>query len=295
MLVNKIYESIGNTPLVKLEDNIYAKVEGRNPGGSIKDRVALEMILAAEKDGALKPGGTIIEPTSGNTGIGLSFVGVQRGYKAIIIMPNNMSKERIKLMESLGATVVLTPSEFGMQGSIDMAKDMALEIENSWMPDQFNNKANVSAHFKTTAPEIFKDLPDVDILVCGIGTGGTITGISKFLKMKREVYTVGVEPLSSPIITKNEKGKHEIQGIGAGFIPSILDMDLVDEMICVSDKEAIEASKDIMKKYGIFVGISSGAAYKAALLIKEKFPNKKIVIVFPDSAEKYLSTSLFED
>lgn len=295
MLVKKLYEAIGNTPLVELEENLYAKVEGKNPSGSIKDRVALEMILAAERDGDLKPGGTIIEPTSGNTGIGLCSIAVQRGYKAIIVMPNNMSRERIKLMEALGASVVLTPKEFGMQGAIDMAQDMKLEIENSWIPDQFNNKANVTAHFKNTGPEIYKDLPDADILVCGIGTGGTITGISKYLKMKCDIYTVGVEPLSSPFLTKREKGAHKIQGIGAGFKPSILDMDLVDEVIAVSDDDAIESAKLIMKKYGILVGISSGAAYYAALKLQKKNPNKKIVMIFPDGCEKYMSTELFEE
>lgn len=295
MLVKKMYEAIGNTPLVEIEDNLYAKVEGKNPTGSIKDRVALEMILAAEREGLLLPGGTIIEPTSGNTGIGLCSVAIQRGYKAIICMPNNMSMERIKLMKALGADVVLTPSEFGMQGSIDMANDMKLEIENSFIPAQFDNKANVSAHFKTTGPEIYNDLPNVDVLVCGIGTGGTITGISKYLKMKREIYTVGVEPLSSPFLTQNKKGAHQIQGIGAGFKPSILDMDYIDEIITVSDNDAINGAKNIMKKYGIPAGISSGAAYIAALQIKNKMPDKNIVVIFPDGCEKYMSTKLFEE
>lgn len=295
MLVKKMYEAIGNTPLVEIEDNLYAKVEGKNPTGSIKDRVALEMILAAEREGLLLPGGTIIEPTSGNTGIGLCSIAVQRGYKAIICMPNNMSQERIKLMKALGADVVLTPSEFGMQGSIDMANDMKFEIENSYIPAQFDNKANVSAHFKTTGPEIFKDLPEVDVLVCGIGTGGTITGISKYLKMKRDLYTVGVEPLSSPFLTQNKKGAHQIQGIGAGFKPSILDTDYIDEIITISDDDAINGAKQIMKKYGIPAGISSGAAYMAALQIKNKMPDKKIVVIFPDGCEKYMSTRLFED
>ena len=295
MILEKMYEGIGNTPLVKLNENLYAKVEGKNPSGSIKDRVALEMILQAEKEGLLKEGSTIIEPTSGNTGIGLCAVAVQRGYNAIICMPNNMSKERIKLMEALGATVVLTPKELGMQGSIDMAKDMSLEIKDSFIPSQFDNKANVSAHFKTTGPEIYKDLSDVDVLVCGIGTGGTITGVSKYLKMKKDVYVVGVEPLSSPFLTKHEKGPHKIEGIGAGFMPQILDMDYVDEVITVSDEDAITYGKEIMKKYGIFAGISSGAAYKAALDVQKRMENKKIVVIFPDGCEKYMSTKLFED
>lgn len=295
MLIKKMYEAIGNTPLLQLQQHLYAKIEGKNPTGSIKDRVALEMILQAEKEGLLKPGGTIIEPTSGNTGIGLCAIAVQRGYKAIICMPNNMSKERIKLMEALGGTVILTPSEFGMKGSIDMAKDMALEIENSFIPSQFDNKANVSAHFKTTAVEIYNDLKDVDVIVCGIGTGGTITGVSKYLKMKKQIYTVGIEPKSSPFLTENKKGIHKIQGIGAGFKPSILDMDLVDEVITISDEEAINGAKEVMKKYGVSAGISSGACYAGALKIMQKMPNKNIVAIFPDGCEKYMSSELFED
>lgn len=295
MKVFKGYETIGNTPLVQLEENLYAKVEGKNPTGSIKDRAALEIILTAEAEGKLLPGGTIIEPTSGNMGIALCAIAVQRGYSAIICMPNNMSKERIKLMEALGASVVLTPKEFGMQGSIDMAKDMSLEIKNSFIPSQFENKANVTAHFKTTGPEIYRDLPEVDCVVCGIGTGGTITGVSKYLKMKKDIISIGVEPASSPILTQNKKGPHKIQGIGAGFKPDILDMDYIDEVITIEDDEAILSARTIMKKYGIFVGISSGAAYAAALKVKEKYPNKKIVAVFPDGCEKYISTDLFED
>lgn len=295
MLIKKIYESIGNTPLVELEKHLYAKVEGKNPSGSIKDRVALEMVLQAERDGKLKPGGTIIEPTSGNTGIGLCAVAAQRGYQAIICMPNNMSRERIKLMEALGGSVVLTPKEFGMQGSIDMAKDMSLEIENSFIPSQFENKANVSAHFKTTGPEIWNDLPEVDVVVCGIGTGGTITGVAKYLKMKREVYVVGVEPSGSPFLTKHISGSHQIEGIGAGFQPAILDMDYIDEIVTISDDEALAGAKTIMRNYGIFAGISSGAAYMAAVRLLEKMKNKNIVAIFPDGCEKYMSTRLFEE
>ncbi len=295
MLIKKIYESIGNTPLVELEKHLYAKVEGKNPSGSIKDRVALEMVLQAERDGKLKPGGTIIEPTSGNTGIGLCAVAAQRGYQAIICMPNNMSRERIKLMEALGGSVVLTPKEFGMQGSIDMAKDMSLEIENSFIPSQFENKANVSAHFKTTGPEIWNDLPEVDVVVCGIGTGGTITGVAKYLKMKREVYVVGVEPSGSPFLTKHISGSHQIEGIGAGFQPAILDMDYIDEIVTISDDEALAGAKTIMRSYGIFAGISSGAAYMAAVRLLEKMKNKNIVAIFPDGCEKYMSTRLFEE
>ena len=237
----------------------------------------------------------LIEPTSGNTGIGLCAVAAQRGYQAIICMPNNMSRERIKLMEALGGSVVLTPKEFGMQGSIDMAKDMSLEIENSFIPSQFENKANVSAHFKTTGPEIWNDLPEVDVVVCGIGTGGTITGVAKYLKMKREVYVVGVEPSGSPFLTKHISGSHQIEGIGAGFQPAILDMDYIDEIVTISDDEALAGAKTIMRSYGIFAGISSGAAYMAAVRLLEKMKNKNIVAIFPDGCEKYMSTRLFEE
>lgn len=294
MLIKKIHECIGNTPLVELEENIFAKAEGMNPLGSIKDRVALEMILAAERDATLKPGGTIIEPTSGNTGIALAAIGKERGYKVIICMPNNMSAERIKIMEAYGADVILTPKEFGMQGSIDMANDMKLEIANSVVLDQFNNKACVTAHFKGTGPEIYNDLKDVDVFVSAIGTGGTITGCAKYLKMKRDVYVVGVEPKASAFLTKGEKGVHKIQGIGAGFKPNILDTDYIDEIIAVGDDEAISCAKLIMRTYGISVGISSGAAYYAALEMKRKMPNKKIVVIFPDDSSKYMTTELFE-
>lgn len=295
MIIKYNYEAIGNTSLVELDEFIFAKLEMKNPTGSVKDRVALEMILQAERENKIQPGGTIIEATSGNTGIGIASICKQKGYECIICMPNNCTKERIRLLEAYGATVVLTPKEFGMQGSIDMANDIQLEIKNSLVLDQFNNKACVSAHFKTTGPEILRDLSDVDVLVCGIGTGGTITGCAKYLKMKSDVYVVGVEPASSPVLSKGIKGTHEIFGIGAGFKPSILDMDYIDEIITVSDNDAYEYAKNIMKNFGISAGVSSGAAYKAALDIKSKMPNKKIVVIFPDGCDKYMSTKLFEE
>ncbi len=294
MQYEDILKTLGNTPIVELDKNIYAKLECKNPTGSSKDRAALFMIRQAEMEGKLVPGGTIIEPTSGNTGIALAYFSNLLGYNCIICMPNNVGVERINLIEKYGGSVILTPAEFGITGSIDMAKDMALEIENSFVPLQFENKANVTAHFKTTGPEILRDLPECDVVVCGIGTGGTITGIAKYLKMKSDVYIVGVEPSESPILTKNKKGSHGILGIGAGFKPNILDMDLIDEVLTVSTDDAYDTARDIMTRFNVSVGISSGAAYKAALKIKEKMPNKKIVVIFPDDSSKYISTKLFK-
>lgn len=294
MILNKIYESIGNTPIVKVSENLYLKVESFNPTGSVKDRLAYYLIQDGITKGLLKPNGTIIEPTSGNTGIALAALATVMGYKCIIVMPNNMSVERIKLIESYGAEVVLTPSEFGMQGSIDMARDMALEIENSYVPLQFDNKAGVTCHFKTTGPEIYNDLPDMNYFVCGIGTGGTITGVAKYLKMKTDVCVVGVEPKSSNVLSGGKKGPHKIQGIGAGFIPSILDLDLVDEIMAISNEEAIEKAKELALKYGISSGISGGACYAAMLKIANIHSDKKICGIIPDNALKYLSTELFK-
>lgn len=294
MILNKIYESIGNTPIVKVSENLYLKVESFNPTGSVKDRLAYYLIQDGITKGLLKPNGTIIEPTSGNTGIALAALATVMGYKCIIVMPNNMSVERIKLIESYGAEVVLTPSEFGMQGSIDMARDMALEIENSYVPLQFDNKAGVTCHFKTTGPEIYNDLPDINYFVCGIGTGGTITGVAKYLKMKTDVCVVGVEPKSSNVLSGGKKGPHKIQGIGAGFIPSILDLDLVDEIMAISNEEAIEKAKELALKYGISSGISGGACYAAMLKIANIHSDKKICGIIPDNALKYLSTELFK-
>ena len=289
MNLDILKEKIGNTPLVKIEDNLYVKIESGNPFGSIKDRVAMAMIEDGIAKGKIDEDTTIIEATSGNTGIALAGICKILGLRCIIVMPDNVSEERIDILFNLNADVILTPSKLGMQAALDMASDMALEIKKSYIPNQFENKACVTAHFKTTGPEIFNDLPEVDIVVAGIGTGGTITGISKYLKMKRDVHVVGVEPASSPYITEGKKGCHKIQGIGAGFIPSILDLDLVDEVFKVSDDDAIRSAISLEKKYHISAGISAGAAYYASCKLAKENPDKKIVFILPDDKTKYIS------
>lgn len=288
---NSISELIGSTPLLKLDNNIYAKLECFNPAGSIKDRAALYMIEDAEKSGRIKPGDTLIEPTSGNTGIGLAMVGISKGYNVIITMPDTMSAERIKLMEAYGARVILTDGSKGMAGAIEKAEELAKE-QGGLVVGQFTNPANAKAHYETTGPEIFEDTDGaVDILVSAIGTGGTISGIGKYLKeQKSSVKIVGVEPSSSPFLTKGEKGSHKIQGIGAGFKPEILDLSVVDEIITVSDKDAYESGRQLAKEKGVLVGISSGAAYSAAKKLAKENPDKTIVVIFPDSGSRYLST-----
>ena len=288
---NSISELIGSTPLLKLDNNIYAKLECFNPAGSIKDRAALYMIEDAEKSGRIKPCDTLIEPTSGNTGIGLAMVGISKGYNVIITMPDTMSAERIKLMEAYGARVILTDGSKGMAGAIEKAEELAKE-QGGLVVGQFTNPANAKAHYETTGPEIFEDTDGaVDILVSAIGTGGTISGIGKYLKeQKNSVRIVGVEPSSSPFLTKGEKGSHKIQGIGAGFKPEILDLSVVDEIITVSDKDAYESGRQLAKEKGVLVGISSGAAYSAAKKLAKENPDKTIVVIFPDSGSRYLST-----
>ena len=310
--MTKIYTSvdqlIGNTPLFKLNGfkkkydlvaDIYAKVEYFNATGSVKDRIARQMILDAEESGALKPGSTIIEPTSGNTGIGLSAVGTSRGYKVIIVMPDTMSVERIKLMKAYGAQLVLTEGAKGMKGAIDKADELHAEIPDSWIAGQFDNPSNWKAHYNTTGPEIEKALEGkVDILVAGVGTGGTITGTGKYLKEKNpDLKVVAVEPASSAVLSGNKSGPHKIQGIGAGFVPKVLDTDIYDEIIPVSNEDAFETGASIGKTEGILVGISSGAALYAALQLAKKEENrgKNIVVIFPDSADRYLSTGMFEE
>lgn len=310
--MTKIYTSvdqlIGNTPLFKLNGfkkkydlvaNIYAKVEYFNATGSVKDRIARQMILDAEESGALKPGSTIIEPTSGNTGIGLSAVGTSRGYKVIIVMPDTMSVERRKLMKAYGAQLVLTEGAKGMKGAIDKADELHAEIPDSWIAGQFDNPSNWKAHYNTTGPEIEEALEGkVDILVAGVGTGGTITGTGKYLKEKNpDLKVVAVEPASSAVLSGNKSGPHKIQGIGAGFVPKVLDTDIYDEIIPVSNEDAFETGASIGKTEGILVGISSGAALYAALQLAKKEENrgKNIVVIFPDSADRYLSTGMFEE
>lgn len=310
--MTEIYTSvdqlIGNTPLFKLSGfkkkydlaaDIYAKVEYFNATGSVKDRIARQMILDAEQSGTLKPGSTIIEPTSGNTGIGLSAVGTSRGYKVIIVMPDTMSVERRKLMKAYGAQLVLTEGAEGMKGAIAKADELHAEIPDSWIAGQFDNPSNWKAHYNTTGPEIEKALEGkVDILVAGVGTGGTITGTGKYLKEKKpDLKVVAVEPASSAVLSGNKSGPHKIQGIGAGFVPKVLDTDIYDEIIPVSNEDAFETGASIGKTEGILVGISSGAALYAALQLAKKEENrgKNIVVIFPDSADRYLSTGMFEE
>lgn len=302
-----IDELIGETPLLEVSDilgeriqaNVFAKLECFNPTGSAKDRAALQMILKAEEDGVLKKGSVIIEPTSGNTGIGIAAIGASKGYKVIIVMPNTMSEERIKLMQAYGAQVELTDGKMGMQGSVEKAMELAGKYENSFIPSQFNNLQNSLAHYRTTGPEIWKDTDGgVDIFVAGIGTGGTLSGAGRYLKEKSShVKVIGVEPLNSPLLTKGYAGSHTIQGIGANFIPEILDTDVYDEIIDISDEKSFEFARKMTREKGIAVGISSGAALCAAFEIANRFENKgkNIVVVLPDTGSRYLSTTLFSE
>lgn len=303
-IAKNITDLIGNTPLVYFEDDslglkakIALKLENFNPASSVKDRIALSMINDAETKGYLKPGGHIIEPTSGNTGIGLAMVASAKGYKLTIVMPVNMSIERIKLMEFYGANVVLTSATLGMAGSIERAYEIQQEIKGSIILNQFDNPANPEIHFETTGPEIWNDTDGkVDILVAGVGTGGTITGAAKFLKSQNsKVKAVVIEPKESPVISGGVKGVHEIQGIGAGFIPKNLDMSIVDEIRQVSSDDSFKTARMLAQK-GISVGISSGAALLGAIEVAklEENKDKLIVVVIPDDALKYLSTRLFE-
>ncbi len=310
--MSNIYTSadqlIGKTPLLELTNlekelnlpaKILAKLEYFNPAGSVKDRVALAMIDDAEASGKLKPGATIIEPTSGNTGIGLSAVAAARGYRIIIVMPDSMSVERRQLMKAYGAELVLTEGAKGMKGAIAKADELAQEIENSFIPGQFVNPANPKAHFETTGPEIWEDTDGaVDIFVAGVGTGGTVTGVGEYLKSKKPgVQIVAVEPASSPVLTKGVSGSHKIQGIGAGFVPDVLNTGVYNEVIPVENEDAFAAGKLIGKKEGVLVGISSGAALWAAIELAKRPENagKTIVALLPDTGDRYLSTPLFAD
>ncbi len=297
---------IGNTPLVELGNlknklglkaNIFAKLEFLNPAGSVKDRVALSMITDAEQKGLLQKGGTVIEATSGNTGIGLAAVCTAKGYNCIIVMPDSMSVERIKIIESFGAKVVLTEGKYGMSGAIEKAEEIKAQTENSIIAGQFYNPANPKAHFETTGPEIFTDLDGkIDMLVCGVGSGGTISGTGKYLKSKiADIKVIAVEPESSPVLTKGVSGAHKIQGIGANFVPENLDRDIYDTVLTVSDEDAFNYARLICKTEGLSVGISAGAALSAAVsLAKESdAEGKNIVVIFPDTASRYLSTELF--
>ena len=302
-----VTELVGNTPLIEfnklekdydLKAHIIGKLEYMNPAGSIKDRIALSIIEDYEEKGILKEGFTIIEPTSGNTGIGLSMIASIKGYKVIITMPSTMSKERIALMKAYGAEVVLTDGTKGMKGAIEKANELHEQIENSIIAGQFENMANPKAHYKTTGPEIYKDTDGkVDIFVAGIGTGGTISGVGKYLKEKnKDIKVVGVEPASSPVLTEGKSGGHKIQGIGAGFVPHTLDTGIYDEVITVTNEDAFAATKLIARKEGVLVGISSGAAIVAALKLAKREENqgKNIVVILPDTGNRYLSLDLFD-
>lgn len=303
MLYDDCLDLIGNTPLVQLnrlknlynlEANIYAKCESNNLTGSVKDRVALNMILNAEKKGELQSGSIIIEPTSGNTGIGLAVVGKLKDYKVILTMPESMSEERKKLLRIYGAELVLTPANEGMEGAIKKAYELKEKYHNSIILNQFSNLDNLNAHYLFTGPEIYNDLKNVDVLVAGIGTGGTISGVGQFLKEKNsKIKIIGVEPELSSVLSNQKKGKHGIQGIGAGFIPDILNKDILDEMISVSDENAYKMTKIIVEVEGLLVGVSSGAAMYATIKIAQKYPNKNIVVIFPDTGLRYLSTNIF--
>ena len=304
---NSILELVGNTPLVKLNRlgkvlglnaNLYAKVESFNPAGSIKDRVAKNIIEDAENKGLLKPNSTVIEPTSGNTGIGLALVCLLKGYKVILTMPENMSVERQKLLRAYGAEIVLTNCTLGMQGAIDKAEELSKTIDNSFIAGQFENPANPETHYDTTAREIFEALDGkVDCLVAGVGTGGTLSGIGKFLKEKYNgVSVVAVEPSSSAVLSGGKKGVHGLQGIGAGFIPKTLDTSIYNKVIKVTEEEAYKYANLLAKTEGILVGISSGAAiFGAVEVIKSgNFDGKNVVVILPDGGEKYLSTDLYK-
>ena len=303
---NNISELIGNTPLLRLnvvekelglEAKIYAKVESFNPAGSAKDRVGLAMIKDAEERGLLKPGATIIEPTSGNTGIGLAAAAASRGYKVILTMPDTMSVERRNLLKAYGAEVVLTEGSKGMAGSIEKANELAASIEGSFIPGQFDNPANAKIHYDTTGPEIYRDLDgNVDFFIAGVGTGGTITGTGRYLKEKvAGVKVVAVEPATSPLLSEGKAGPHGLQGIGANFVPSILDTEVYDEIITVSDEEAYEKGRLVAAKEGFLVGITAGAALHAAIELAKRPENKgkTIVALFPDTGDRYLSTPMF--
>lgn len=306
-IFNSADELIGNTPLMELahiqkkyelKAKIFAKLEFLNATGSAKDRVAKAMIIDAENDGRLKKDSVIIEPTSGNTGIGLASVGTARGYRVIIVMPNTMSKERCTLIKAYGAEVVLSDGTKGMAGAIEKANELAQEIPNSFIPDQFSNPSNPKVHKETTGPEIWNDTNgNVDIFVAGVGTGGTITGVGEFLKSKKsDVKIIAVEPEASPLLSKGIAGSHKIQGIGANFVPSILNTNIYDEIIPVSNEDAYAMGKAIGREEGILVGISSGAALAAAIKVAQRKENegKNIVVFFVDSGDRYLSTEMYD-
>ncbi|MCL1976994.1 MAG: cysteine synthase A [Candidatus Bathyarchaeota archaeon] len=305
-IYDNVLETIGRTPLVKinrltngLNATIVGKLEARNPGGSVKDRVCKFMIEEAEKQGLIKPGSTIIEPTSGNTGIGLAMVAAVKGYKLILTMPETMSIERRSLLKAYGAQLVLTSGSDGMSGAIKRAEELLASTPDAFMPQQFKNLANPESHRETTGPEIWTDTDGkVDIVVAGVGTGGTVTGVAQYIKpLKADFKAIAVEPAASPVLSGGKKGTHKIQGIGAGFVPDVLKMNLVDDIIKVSDDDAIKTTRDAAQKEGLLLGVSAGAALFAAIEVAKRPENrgKLIVVILPDTGERYLSTALFAE
>lgn len=303
----KLTDLIGKTPILRLNHygmakglnaEILAKLEWYNPAGSVKDRVALYMIQDAEEKGLLKKDSVIIEPTSGNTGIGLAAVAAAKGYRVIIVMPDTMSRERINLLKAYGAEIVLTHGADGMKGAISKAKQLADEIPHAFIPGQFTNSANPRAHYETTGPEIYRDTGGaVDIFVAGVGTGGTLSGVGKYLKERNSgIRVIAVEPKDSPLLSEGRVGTHELQGLGAGFFPHVLDTEIYDDVIAVTTEQALEAANSLAKTEGVLAGISSGAALYAATLLAEKPENfgKRIVVLLPDGGDRYLSTKIFE-
>lgn len=301
-----ITQTIGSTPLVRLNHltkglhaDVLVKLEFKNPVGSVKDRIGVSMIRAAEAQGLIRNDTTIVEPTSGNTGIALAFVCAAKKYRLILTMPETMSIERRKLLKHLGADLVLTPGSDGMRGAINKAQELLTEINNSYMPDQFSNPANPDIHRKTTAEEIWRDTKGtVDILVAGVGTGGTITGVAEVIKNRKPSFrTIAVEPAASPVLSGGKAGPHKIQGIGAGFVPAVLNTQIIDEVVTVTNEEAFEVARDLAKSEGILCGISSGAAFSAALRVAKRLENKgkQLVVILPSTGERYLSTDLFAE
>jgi cysteine synthase A len=306
MIFNTVLDTIGRTPLIRLnaisvglKSTVLVKLEARNPGGSVKDRICISMINEAERQAIIGEGTTIIEPTSGNTGIGLALVAAVRGYRLLLTMPDTMSLERRTLLKAYGAELVLTPGSAGMKGAISKATELAEQIDDSFIPQQFENLANPAVHRETTGPEIWADTEGkVDILIAGVGTGGTITGVAQYIKPRKPHFkAIAVEPSASPVLSGGNPGPHKIQGIGAGFHPAVLQLDLVDEIIKVKDEDAMTTSRLLAEKEGLLVGISSGAAAYAALTVAKRSENeeKLIVAVLPDTGERYLSTPLYRN
>ena len=302
MIYNSILDLIGNTPIIRLNNlvdkdsaEVYVKLEKYNLGGSVKDRSALGMIEKAEKEGLLKQGSIIVEPTSGNMGIALAMIGRLKGYKVIIVMPDTMSKERRELIKAYGAELILTDGEEGMNGAIEKAKELAKK-DNYFMPQQFENLANSEKHYNTTSEEIFNDLKDLDVFIAGVGTGGTVTGVGSKLKEKiKDIKIVAVEPSNSPVLSGGRAGAHKIQGLGSGFIPEIYNSEVIDEVINVSDEDALKMTRLIAKKEGILLGISSGASIYVALEMAKKLgKGKKILAMAPDGGEKYISMGIYD-